>query len=157
MLEWFPRLIMLLVAVIVIVMLVRFFAYREVDASELHRASYAYRLYYDNDLLAYRDPVTGRAYPGVVDYARLTERLLDEGYGITGRISSAVTVTGACVETRTVYHDKATYDQFIGFARFGTLGPGGATMEERLTPITIIDGSERCAGTLNITIVRPNS
>jgi hypothetical protein len=160
MLEWIPRLLMMLVAIIVIAMLVRYFALRDIDTPEMSRAAYVYRLYYDPNLLIVTDDATGRAYPGVIDIAKFTSARIDAVYGVNGKISSALTLTGPCVPGEkheiTIYHDKDTYDKNIGFARFGTIGPGGSTIEERLLPVTIA-AQTRCYGILNITAVRPNT
>jgi len=152
--EWFPRLILLLVAIIVIALLVRYFSDREVDAAGVHMETYITRLYYD-DILMYKDPTTGRVYPGVVDLTKFTPDRVNVRYGTTGKIASAITLTG-CHESQ-IFHDKTTYDKNMPLARAFVGGGGGAQFVEILYPVTIRKDNDQCLGTLNITVVRPNS
>ena len=60
MMEWFPRIIMLVVAVIVITVLVNYYSNRDVEGDAVERAAMIYRLYYDGNLIMYKDPLIGR-------------------------------------------------------------------------------------------------
>jgi len=152
-LEWIPRLLLLLIALTIIVILVRYYADRTIDAADLERNTYLYRIYYD-DIIMFSDE-TGRVYPGIVDIRKFTEKELNDVFGIDKKISSCLTLLTSCTTDTPVCHDKATFDQYLPFARFGTLGPGSATIQETIFPITI--HPDGCTGSLNITIVRPNS
>lgn len=155
MIDWFPRLLLLLIAVIIIAMLVRYFADREPETADLHRTSYLYRLHYDGHLFTYKDSV-GRVYPGVVDLEKLSTERLNGIFGLHAKISSRIIVNSSC-GSKEAWHDRDTWEQYIGFARFGTLGPGSATVQDELLPVTVVSGEDRCAGIMNITIVRPNT
>lgn len=148
MLSWIPRLAMMLVAVVIIGMLVRYYAEREIESDDLERATYLYRIYYD-DILNVVDE-TGRVYPSILDPTKFTDEALNKVFGTHGTISSCLTVTSACL-TKTICHDKETYDLYTPFIH--TIGKQGATTEQHLFPITV----DSCTGFLNITIVRPNS
>ncbi len=154
---WLPRLVLFVVAVVVIAMLARYFSQQDIDDAGLQRTSYFYRIYYDGNLITYKDPGTGRVYPGVIDLAKFRGETLDATFGTSGSIASMLTLRGACVTQQEIYNDKATYEQYLPFARFGTLGPGSATLQEEILPVTIQRPDGRCAGTLNVTIVRLNS
>lgn len=152
--DWIPRILMTLVAVIVIVVLVRYFADRDPDAAELHRASYLYRIHYDGNLITHTE--NGRTYPGVIDFTKFSRNRLDEVFGKHGKISSRLILNSSCASEE-IYHDRETWEQYVGFARFGTIGPGGATLQEEILPVTVVADGERCPGMLNVTIVRPNT
>lgn len=156
MLEWIPRLLMLFVAVLVIALLVNYFSDRDIDATEIHTASYFYRIYYDGNLVMHADKDTGRAYPGVVAVEKFTESRLDDLYG-EAPISSKLTLTSTCSGEKIIYHNQRMYDERIPFARFGTTGAGSATVTEHVIPVTVRSGVGSCPGWLNVTIVRPNS
>ena len=149
--EWFPRLILLLAAIVILALLVRYFADRDLDPSEVHIETYLARLHYD-DIIMYSD-ATGRVYPGVIDYEKFNSSPIDEAYGITGAISSKLTLTGC--ENEEIYHDQNTYINAKPFSI--PIGPGGSTVKEQLFPVTIKSALGDCPGTLNITVVRPNS
>lgn len=152
MLEWIPRLLMMMVAVLVIALLVRYYSHREIDEAPLARSAYIYRLYYD-DLLMYADPVTKRVYPGVVDLEKFDGRILERTF--QGRISSEIVLTGC--HARTIHHNQTMYLQYLPLAQAGIAGPGSATMEAAVFPVTIRHRQAACPGMLNITVVRPNT
>ena len=163
MLEWFPRMFLMAVAVIIIVMLVRVYTNRDVDAPDLHRAAYLYRLYYD-DVIMFSDVKTHRVYPGIVDVSKLTPKHLDDIFSekppgqdwakISSRID-VIPIKGCAIAPVTIYNNELTYDKYVLLTdvQFG----GGATREDAVFPVTLKDGTRTCAGQLNITIVRPNS
>ena len=164
--DWIIRILFMAAAVVVIVMLVRSYADREIDSSQLGRSAYLYRLYY-SDVIMYKDSVTGRIYPGVVDMSKLTTARLDgifvmkEPSDDRAMIASHITATprdGCAMASRDIYNNKDTYDANVNFA--GGSGPndrGRATAELVLLPVTLKDGGAECPGFLNITIVRPNT
>jgi hypothetical protein len=156
MIEWIPRLVVLLVAVIIVALLVRHYADRDVDAAATHRAAYLARLEYDPKFLAWEDPVTGRVTPGVIDATKLTPDRINQAYGVTGAIASKINVSGSCIPPFGDYHDKVTFDRFVPFALLELKGAGGATMERWSIPVTIV-GAERCPGIMTIAVVTPNT
>ena len=163
MLEWFPRIMMMTVAVIIIVMLVRVYTDRDVDTPDLHRATYLYRLYY-GDIIMYSDPKTMRVYPGIVDVSKVTTEKLDAVFNerdpaqVWAKISSRITIIpaeGCAVSVPVAYNNKETFDKFSLLSNVQMAG--GATEDDVTFPVTIKDGARTCAGLLNITIVRPNT
>jgi hypothetical protein len=156
MLDWFVRLMVMTVAVVIVVMLVRIYADRHVEADQTQRAAYLYRIYYD-DIIMHSDQ-SSRVYPGVVDMHLATSERLDAVF-IGGKMASEIVLSpqpGCSIAARTIYNDKTTYDQYRPWAT-SLKGSGGATMENRIFPVVLKDAGLRCAGTMDITIVRPNS
>jgi hypothetical protein len=157
MIDWIPRLIVLLVALTIVALVVRSYADRDVDASSTQIAAYLARLERDEKFYLWKDPVSGRSTPGVIDAAKLTPETLNTQYGITGTIASKVVINASCIALYEAYHDKVLYDRFFSLAALERItGPGGATLERWALPVTIVNGNDRCAGMMHITVVRPN-
>jgi hypothetical protein len=163
MLDWFPRIILMAIAVIIIVMLVRVYTSRDVEAPDLHRGVYLYRLYYD-DIIMYKDERTGRVYPGVVELPKVTGEKLNrifserEPNAEWSKISSLITVTpeqGCGMSELKVYNNELTYRKFEQQTNWQL--KGAATREDVVFPVTLREGTRTCAGKLNISIVRPNT
>ncbi len=156
MIEWIPRLIVLLIAILIIALVVRSYTQRDVEAGPVHIAAYLARLERDENLYLWTDPSTGRATPGVVDAAKLVPGALDQFSTATGTISSKVQVNGSCIAPYEDTHDRVLYDRFFALATQEVKGAGGAMLHRQSLPVTIIKGDERCAGMMTITVVRPN-
>ena len=170
MLDWFPRLIMMTVAIIIIVVLVRVYTDRDVNVPELQRGTYLYRLYY-SPIIMYQDTTTTRVYPGIVDATKFTSKILDDVFAEkekpedtskTSKISAMLELTpqkdcSISIAENPIYNDKATFGAYLQFAKLGVPQDGSATMEVASYPVTLRSGNTDCRATLNITIVRPNS
>ena len=100
-----------------------------------------------------RSDETGRVYPGVLDYTKFESSTLNDRYGRTGKIAAKLTLTGC--RQKTIWHDQELYRLKEPFAQ--TIGPGAATRQELLIPVSIWQAGTVCPGKLNITVVRPNS
>jgi hypothetical protein len=155
MLEWFPRMIMMAVAIIVIAMLVRYYSNRDVDAASMTRAAHLYRLYY-GDVIMYQDGTTKRVYPGIVDMSKFTDERLKEVFNTDARLSSCIiTKSSECPQyDKTICFNKELFE--LSSAQASLIGPGGASVETHTYPVTIKDKETTCLGSLNITIARPN-
>jgi hypothetical protein len=160
--EWFPRLIMFAVAVVVIVIMVRVYTERDVEAPELARAAYLYRIQY-GDIIMYHDNETRRVYPGIVDMRKFTDERMDatfvkkEPSEDRSMIASQLVLTpmkGCAIPAKTIYNNRKTFELY---AHINAQGQGGATQESDTYPVTARDGGTECGALLNITIVRPNS
>ena len=163
--EWFPRVVLLAVAVIVIVVLVSYYSNRDASSADTERAARLYRLYYDGNIFTYTDQQTKRVYPGVVDLQYFTDQRLAGIFvgrsALSGesRVASCLTLTwddGSAPE-RTVCDDKATFGHYLPLAQLGAVGAQSATMDNVTLPVAIRDGATLSAGRLNIVIVRSNS
>lgn len=165
MMEWFPRIIMLVVAVIVIAVLVNYYSNRDIEGERVERAAMIYRLYYDGNLIMHKDPLVGRTYPGIVDLERFDETRLAAKY--TGRSAlSDESRLAACLDLnwtqgpykpRVICTDRRTFEKYLPIAQSGLFGGGGASMERAVFPVTIKDKSSFAPGTLTITVVRRNT
>ena len=154
----------MIVAMVIIAALVSVYTNLPAESPGIARAVYAYRIFY-SDIIMYKDTVTGRVYPGIVDQSKLTPTRLDDVFkerlagASIAKIAGAVTVTpkAPCTTTAvTLYNDKNTWD--VAEPMSGVSGKQGSTREELLFPITLRSASGvTCAALLNITVVRPNS
>lgn len=165
MLDWFPRIVLMVVAVVVVVVLVNYYSNRDIDASGVERAGLLYRIYFDGNIITYKDPLTGRVYPGIIDIASFDETLLAKKFPGRSALSGESRVA-ACLglsadtgpyQARTICTDKAMVDHYLPLAENGMTGPGSATMERVTLPISIKDGASLSPGKLIITVVRRNS
>lgn len=157
MIEWLPRLIVLLVAVLVIALVVRYYTQRDIDASRTDFAAYLSRLERDPAVYAWTDPSTGRTAPGMIDATKLTPGRLDGALTSTGTIASRVNISGSCIQPFGDYHDQALFERTFPLAAIGIAGVGSATLERRALPVVIVHGAQRCVGTMTILAVRPNT
>src|SRR3989338_539518 len=159
-LEWVPRLVVMSIAVVIVVMLVRYYTSRDIQGTDTATAAYLYRIYYDGNIITYVDPETKRAYPGVIDLQKFTDNRLDTVFsgkrrnGESKIASKIILYDKPGNEIKTIYHDKKTYDQYAWTK--GVEGGQGAAQREEQFLITIKDGSSEQLGRLHIIIVRPN-
>ena len=158
-LEWFPRLMLMIVAVVIIVLIVRSFTDRDVKAQELHAETMLARLYYD-DIIMFSDQ-TGRIYPGIVDKNKFESLNQSNPFESTGLTKTGarleVEPDGACGIAEEQYIFPATFNQYYSLAAAGVQGSQSGTIVNVLWPVTVVDGNTECITTLNITIVRANS
>ena len=157
MIEWLPRLIVLLVAMLVIALVVRYYTQREIDAQRPDLAAYLARLERDPAVYAWSDPYTGRAVSGTVDATKLVDNRLDTALSVTGTIASRVNISGSCIQPFGDHHDQVLFERSFPFAAVGVAGAGSATLERRSIPVTIVNGAQRCPGMMTVIVVRPNS
>lgn len=152
---WFPRLIMLAVAVVVIALLVRHYANRDVDAAQVTIAAHEYRLYY-GDIIMYQEEDTKRIYPGIVDLQKFSNERLAEVFSSEARLSSCLAISSReCPQfDETICFNKNLYD--LHLAQANLQGASGANVRNIVYPVTLRMDAQACAGFLNMTIVRPN-
>ena len=154
MLEWFPRLIMLAVAIVVIALLVRHYANRDVDVANVSIAAHEYRLYY-GDVIMHQENETKRVYPGIVDLRKFSEERLTDTFNSDARISSCLVLSSSqCPQfDETICFNRNLYDLHLAQARLE--GASGASVRNVVYPVTLRMDAQSCPGFLNITIVRP--
>lgn len=160
MLYWLIRLGVMIVAVAIIVIFVRTYTNRDIEAASLHRSSYLYRIYYD-DIIMYKD-ATGRVYPGVVDANKFTDTVLDDVFyekespDIPGKISSRIIITpqDCSLPQKTIYNDQHTFNLY--FEQVGVIS-ASATLEEKDFPVTIKENAVECPALMQVSIVRPST
>jgi hypothetical protein len=156
MLEWFPRLIVLTVAVVVIALLVRYYTNRDVDSAQIVMTSHIHRLYYD-DIIMYADETTKRVYPGTVDMDHFTEDRLKAAFPSHAKLGSCLTSVpeqGCSLSNTTICYNELIVQQ--GDAMAGQTGAGAPSILTEAFPVTLKKGAMRCRGTLAIHVVRLN-
>ncbi len=166
-LEWFPRIIMLIIAVLLIIFLVSFFMNRDIKTADAHISAYTFRMMTDAEIFTYADPEINRAYPGVIELSRFQTEHIDtvlnnKGLSQWGQISSEMCLIsdndcGVFGDTKSmvVYNNEETFKRYQPFT--STVGRGAANERTFRYPVTVTDGTERCSAVLRITVVRPNS
>lgn len=145
MLEWFPRLILLTIATVLIVVITSYYAGREVDSAQVEMNAHFYRIYYD-DIIMYKDPATGRVYPGVIDKSKFTEARLTDIFKTkdsTGesRVASCYSLryAAASESSEKICTDKGMVDHFLPIAENEWIGAGAAKMMRFTMPVTVRD------------------
>jgi hypothetical protein len=148
---WFPRIFLMLVALVIIVMLVRTYTDRQSSSPETSRAVLIYRLVYSDLLMA--EDATGRVTVGVVDMSKATQATIDAVFNYDGRLAAKITFTShACPFTGTaLFVDEDTY---AVHAPFGNTLRKGTTREEKLFPVTLRKDDMACAGVMNVSVVQ---
>ena len=155
MVDFIPRMVVLAIAIVVIGMLVRFYADRDIEAANISTSAHLYRLYY-GDVIMYQDNTTKRIYPGTVDMKRFTDARLAEIFPSEARISSCLAVSSqSCPELgKSICYNKQLFE--LHHALAGASGAGGAAVLEQTYPVMLKYEEKTCTGQLNITVVRPN-
>lgn len=162
---WIGRFILLGVAMVLIVMMVRFFTERPIDAQDVQTTAVLSRLYYDADVWAYEDSV-GRSYPGVFDLEKYKTADIDalfdsKRYGETFTdIAARFTVrspSGCMMPLEPLYLHETTFNRYYALAERGVKGGQSATLFNTTWPISFRTGERSCPATIDIIVVRPNS
>jgi len=97
------------------------------DTFSLQASLLSQRLLSSPNSLSYVDPVTGRAYPGIIDAAKLRDPDLEQALAETVWYDEPAIGAKLIIGTRTVYYNKAYYDRYQPLV--GRSGPGGARSE----------------------------
>ncbi len=182
MLEWFPRLILLTIATVLIVVITLYYAGREVDSAQVEMNAHFYRIYYD-DIIMYKDPATGRVYPGIIDKAKFTEQRLTDIFKT--KDSTGESRVASCYEVihfdergepipvtdgtkSKICTDKGMVEHFQPIAETEMIGAGAAKIMHFSMPMTIRDteNAEKAVNTekgideqvlIEVTIVKRNT
>ncbi len=158
MIEWFPRIVMILVATILIVVIVNYYAGRDVESADTEMSAQMYKLYY-GDMIMYSDSSTGRVYPGIIDNSKFNDASLKSFVTPDGKalqVASRLTLTVAGQE-KIIHTNQQTVLRYLGVAQSKLKGPQGATMQNLTFPVSVRDGESLKQGILNIVVVRSNS
>jgi len=163
MIEWFPRIILLAIAIMVVIVLTNYYANRQVDAFKIEGTAQLFRIYY-GDVINYHDSVTKRVYPGVIDIASFTQERVSSAFpgrlrktGMVGKSNAASCMTlssknGPYVP-RAICTDEQTYKELLPQAMAAIAGPQGPGYSNVTLPVTIKDGEKYTPGELNIVVV----
>ncbi|MBI2548371.1 hypothetical protein HYW21_03400 [Candidatus Woesearchaeota archaeon] len=135
---WIPKILFLVIVFIVAIILIREFLVTGIDVFEPEAATFINSFLYSPHGLSYRDPGTGRVYPGIIDIQRFNAEnvahSLDRAFSF-GKENNHVaaqfrlkSVSGT--EETIVYYNQAKYEYWSTLAKaFGNsayVGPGGA-------------------------------
>ncbi|MBR9700268.1 hypothetical protein GOV11_00175 [Candidatus Woesearchaeota archaeon] len=161
-LDWFPRLMLMMVAIIIIVFLVRFFTDRDLQDQEVHTAAIMYRIYYD-DIIMYSDPLTKRVYPGIIDLDKWDRFrandifVQDTVFARAGAKLEIIDDGGCGSRFKEQYIFKETFDKIYSLARAGVIGRQSGTILEETWPVTYKRGDRECAGIMKVIVVVQNA
>jgi hypothetical protein len=160
MFPWITRLGLMIVAVVVIALLVRYYANRDVQEAEITKQALLYRLYYD-DIVMYADPATKRVYPGIVALNQVNNERLAKFFpaqpGKVPTLAACLRLLEGDKEISKACTNEQAFNNFISQARADWQGPGGATYETQTWPVSIKDANSERPGFLEVTIVRSNT
>lgn len=135
---WIPKILFLIIVFIVTIILIRKFLVTGIDVFQPEASTLMNSFLYSPHGLSYRDPGTGRVYPGIIDLekfnAETTAASLDRAFNFGKenkhvaaqfRLKSMVTA-----EEKVVYYNQEKYEYWSTLAKaFGDgsyVGPGGA-------------------------------
>ncbi|MFH1850359.1 MAG: hypothetical protein ABH879_09360 [archaeon] len=153
MLMWIPRIIFLTAVVLSVILLVRVFVVTGIDTKGIEAGVFMDRVWYSANGISYRDPYTGRAYPGIIDTGRFNDLILNSTMQPPQNrlIAARLELTGS--ETREVFYNKLWYERWkeVPFE-----GIGGSTMFTMLRPVIIRSGPADEAGYLKMEVFVPN-
>lgn len=164
----FYRMMILFMVALALVLFVRQFVKASIDISDVESELFAQGLMKSPDGLSYVDPVTGRVYPGVIDYdtftdiPKLEEKLNNVFYYEKNMFIAAdvelLSQDGKQFKSAApAYYNKDMYQVWYPLAKTGFIGAGGAELYKKIYPVLIREQSGYTEGLVRITIVMPRS
>lgn len=159
--EWFPRIILLIVATVIVVVLVNYYSNKQIDSADMEMNSMFYRVYYDS-IIMYSDPATGRVYSGIVDTSIFTDESLSRVFAYKSQLTGEASV-GMCLtltqgaNSKTICSDKGMVEHYLPIAQANLGGGQGAKMLNITMPVSVKDGGQTKPGVLYAIIVRSNT
>ncbi len=168
MLMWIPRIIFLVIIMFAVMFIVRSYVTTTIDVSELKANVFANRVLYSPTGMAYLDPDTNRAYPGVVDIEKfklqITEKFLEKAvyYGEKNQELGARFLLKNLDENEEteVFYNEDFFKEQKKIADSGpvfTEGPGGVRAYTKNYDVLILKNKVLHKGILTIEVVVPNS
>ncbi len=164
----FFRLFILFLVAFSLVLFAHFFVKTKIDISDAESGIFAQSIINSPNGISYKDPVTKRVYPGIVDYTTFSNKA-----GLEAQLNNALyleknSIIAGAIELLTVdmkpyrslspiYYNKDYYDVWYTMGKTGYMGLGSAKIREKLYPVLIRDSGELKQGILKITIAIPNS
>jgi hypothetical protein len=150
----------LIVALVVFFMLINFFILNKLETQDLQAQVLSNRIIY-SDAIMYEEENTFRIYSGIVDMKKFNDETINEkiNYPIKRHATASIelidNVDGKSIKT--IYLNKAQYDNLNILASSSTEGKGGAAKYPKTYPVTYYDKGDYRFGTLKIMIIIPNS
>jgi hypothetical protein len=144
------RFIFLALALFSVVFLTKYFVVQNLESNRLEMEVFYNRMIYSPNALAYVDNVTGRAYPGVIDFDKFNSENLDKTLNYTYKRTLAAKLTLG--EFTPVYYNKEWYDRFSPLKRMRGLS-GVLTLEKSL-PVVYEDNDKLYPAILKVEILK---
>lgn len=152
------RMLFMVFVAISVVFLVYKFVALSVDVREAEGNIILNRLITSPACLAYTDPELGRAYPGIIDMAGLSQGRLDSClyFGESNDYAAAniTLVTLGTGKIDSAYYNEVGYK--LLYPKASLTGPGGAVLFEAKRYVLVMEESNLKRGLLTVQLVMPN-
>lgn len=163
MMEWLPRIAVIVILIFIVHGLVSIGIKNEVDIFDAESEMIIQRLMYSRDSFTYHDADIDRLYPGMLELDKFTEQTLysmfnpagDDGH-LALRLTLAIwTKSGQQSDVKQIYLNKENFDKWIVLTGF--LGRGGKKLRTETFQVTALgQNNQKFIGDLKIEVVMPN-
>lgn len=123
-LQMFPKLLMLIAIVLIMIFFSYFLTFTNINTSELEMNVFINRLLYSTNALAYYDEELGRSYLGRIDLEKLNSENLDKAINFSNNHFFAARIS--LIGYEPVYYHQALFERLEPLANAHIRGPGGA-------------------------------
>ena len=155
---YFPRMILMIVAIVVIVVMVNNYIRSDMELQKVESEIIFNKLFYTMDGIAYVDE-TGTNHPHIIDLDRFNNPTLDGvlAYGSEKYAAVMLTLTQNGDIVRKAYYNQEWYNRWKPMVNAFIVGPGSATELNKKVPVLYKEGDEIETGMLEVSIIVPNS
>jgi len=138
-----------------IVFLIKLVVITTVNTADMESEAFSNRIY-NSEAIMYKNPDTGRLYPGVVEWEKFESADLEKDidYLTKTRLCAKVTLLDSSGPKGTVYINKDLYEQLEPLARKGVSGSGSGKIIDRVYKNYFVEDGIKKPGELTISIIR---
>lgn len=160
--EWLgfiPYIVLTLIVMTGIFTLVNIYINITVDTKPLQREILFNRIMYSPDSIIYTDDITGKVYPGVIDWDRFTNETLDNSikYSYEKHMAAKLELYDLKKDlVKTAYLNNIWYNRLEPLARNRIKGAGSAWIYPRSVPTLYRKNEINRPGYLRVEIIIPN-
>ncbi len=163
MMEWLPRVVVLVVLIFIVHGLVNVGIKNEVDIFDAESEMIIQRLMHSKDSFTYYDADIGRLYPGMLELDKFTEQTLYSMFNPAGddeHLSMKLTLTTwkksrEKLDVKPIYLNRENFEKWIVLTGF--LGRGGKKLRTETFQVTALaKDNQKFVGDLKIEVVMPN-
>lgn len=146
--NWIFKVMLLYVVLMAIVLFSMQIRYTILNTGDVAFFPLSQRFLYSSNCFVYEDVELGRAFPGIMDYSKVTQERMDQCFvNQESKMGAKVTVKMGN-ENISVYHKK---ELFIEYSQFAPIS-SSIHMLQRRFPVTVIKEGEKIPGILQIQI-----
>lgn len=152
---WFVFLIIVLIS---IVFLVKGYINTKIDIKEIEAELFYQELLFTNNGIIYKDEITGRSYPGIIDIQRFNKDILDNSisYGKENHILAANITLNYNKDTKYFIYNEEWHKRWLPRAKSRLPGSGGANIILKQSYVLVKENEKLIPGILQAKILYPN-